>query len=481
MDTVQTPDSYFNFPYLHMKCRRSQSGRPESPRNEALHRRSFLGRALVGLGGISIANVLRLRAEATTDGARSTALILLWQDGGPSHFETFDPKPDAPREYRGELGTTATTLSGVHYCEILPRLARLAHRTCVIRSLHQPSSHHVTGTHNFITGYNGVGVGRAEHPDLCAVAHRVRSEQGTATLPDYVALGSGLHRGGPSYLGPVHAPFRVEGDPSQPDFYVESFKQGSRAHAFGSRLNVLAALDAFGQLDLAALDASGHMAAVDRYQRQAIELLSGSGRVARAFDLSREKLTMRERYGFHTAGQQALLARRLVEAGVGVVAVRFSPDGRGDRDRSFIGWDDHAVHGNIFEIMRRRGPQFDQAVSTLIEDLGERGLDQDVLLVVAGEFGRTPRVSNFKGCPGREHWGPAGCALLYGGGLRMGQVIGATNANGEVPSERPLRTQDVLATIYHVLGIDTKHEFHNAAGRPIPLLPYGEPIKELIA
>ena len=189
---------------------------------------------------------------------------------------------------------------------------------------------------------------------------------------------------------------------------------------------------------------------------------------------------MRERYGLTTSGQQTLLARRLVEAGVGVVAVRFSPDGRGDGDRSGIGWDDHAVHGNIFDVMRRRGPQFDQSVSALIEDLSERGLDDKVLVVLAGEFGRTPRVSNFRGTPGREHWGPAGCVLVYGGGLRMGQVIGATTTNGEVPKERPLKTQDVLATIYHTLGIDTREEFFNAAGRPIPILSTGEPVRELV-
>ena len=163
-----------------------------------------------------------------------------------------------------------------------------------------------------------------------------------------------------------------------------------------------------------------------------------------------------------------------------MVAVRFSPVGRGDGDRSGIGWDDHAVHGNIFQIIKRRGPQFDQAVSALIEDLGNRGMDQNVMVVMAGEFGRTPRVADHKGCPGREHWGPAGCLFVYGGGLRMGQVIGATNPRGETPAEHPVKPQDVLATIYHVLGIDPKHEFTNLAGRPVPILPSGEPIRELV-
>lgn len=169
------------------------------------------------------------------------------------------------------------------------------------------------------------------------------------------------------------------------------------------------------------------------------------------------------------------------ESGVSVVAVRFSPDGRRDGDKSGAGWDDHAVHGNIFKIMRRRGPQFDQAVSALIEDLESRGLDRQVLLVVAGEFGRTPKISYVEGVPGRDHWGPAGCVLLYGGSMRMGQVIGATNRRGEFPTHRPLKPQDVLASIYQFLGVDARHEFVDFTGRPLPILPYGEPIRELMA
>jgi Protein of unknown function (DUF1501) len=189
----------------------------------------------------------------------------------------------------------------------------------------------------------------------------------------------------------------------------------------------------------------------------------------------------------HTVGQQALLARRLVEAGVSVVAVRFSPDGRGDGDKSGVGWDDHAVHGNIFTVMKRRGPQFDQAVSALVEDLSQRGLDRQVMLVVAGEFGRTPRITYANGetfntghGPGRDHWGAAGCALVYGGGMPMGQVIGATNRLGEFPIERAIQPQDLLATSYWFLGINPEHQFLNLAGRPVSLLPCGKPIRELV-
>ena len=450
-------------------------------------RRAFLRQVLVGVGALNLPNVLRLRAEAPVEFARkNTKLILLWQDGGPTHHETFDPKPDAPLEYRGELGAIPTTLAGVRFCEVLPRLAKLAHRFSVIRSIHQPSSGHVDGTLNWITGYEGNS--RPVFPDLCSVAHRMRSEGASderTALPQYIALGGqasiGLHRGGPAYLGPQHAPFKISADPFHPDFQVQNLQVADSGFRFRRRSKFLDKLDRFrGERLLESLDYSRRMSAMDRYYAQALDILTGSGEAARAFDLSREPRQMRERYGLNTAGQQALLSRRLVESGVSVVAVRFSPDGRGDGDRSGIGWDDHAVHGNIFSVMKRRGPQFDQAVSALIEDLGDRGLDEEVLVVLAGEFGRTPKIHVHKGCPGREHWGAAGNVLVYGGGLEMGQIIGATDSKGTQPSDRALKPQDVLATVYQVLGVDPHHEFLDAQGRPFKVLPTGAPIPELM-
>lgn len=450
-------------------------------------RRTFLGRTLAGFGSLSLPSFLRLRAEAAIPSARpDTSLILLWQDGGPSQFETFDPKPVAPAEYRGEFNAIPTSLPGVHFCEILPRLARLANRLTIIRSLHQPHSGHPDGSRYFLTGYvDADASGGSAHPDLGAVTHRLRGGR-AASLPHYVAMGPyapGLHRGGPAYLGTAYRPFIAQGDPAQADFRVDLF----RAHAMNTgrrlqeRRHLLARLDAMNIPDDA-----GQTAAVDRFRQRSLDLLTSSAATA-AFDLHREDRRVRERYGLTTAGQQALLARRLVEAGASVVAVRFCPDGRGDGDRSGVGWDDHAVHGNIFNVMRRRGPQFDQAVSALIEDLSQRGLDRNVLLVVAGEFGRTPRISYANGetfntghGPGRDHWGAAGCALVFGGGMPMGQVIGATNRHGEFPVERAIQPQDLLATIYTFLGINPEHQFMNHAGRPIPLLPFGTPIRELV-
>lgn len=472
-----------------------------------LSRRALLRAALVGGGLFTLPRWLEGRAAAGV-AERKRSLILLWQDGGPTHFETFDPKPEAPAEYRGELDAIPTTLPGVAYCEVLPRLAKLAHRTAVIRSLHQPSSDHVVGSHNVLTGWNDQTFqGRSRFPDLGSVISRMRSgveeaevalgastdprlargmkgaRRATAPtrseLPHYVDIGGGLHRGGPAFLGPVYSPFQVAGDPSKPGFVVQNVQTGGAGGRLQDRLDMLTDLDRLGLGVDPRAAVFDRLQAAEGFRQQAIDLLTGGG-AARAFDLSREAPATRERYGRHLAGHQCLLARRLVEAGVGMVAIRFSPDGRGDYDRTMIGWDDHAVHGNIFEIMRHRGPQFDQSVSALIEDLEDRGLHDEVLVAVVGEFGRTPRVHVHKGCPGREHWGPAGCALLYGGGLKMGQVVGSTNAKGEHPHERPLTYQGLLATLYRAMGINPSHTFLNEAGRPVPILDSGEPIAELV-
>ena len=501
------------FAKRHQTNRLEQSGvRLGGIEGSDLTRRGLLRSVIQSAGWLSLPLVMDLQAlAASTISRKKRSLILLWQDGGPSHFETFDPKPDAPSEYRGELSAIQTSLPGVAYCEVLPRLAALADRTAVIRSLHQPSSDHVVGSHNVLTGwYDQSNGGLSRYPDLASVISRMRSGvedsgiaigastdprlargmRGNTTskvssdrstdLPRYIDIGLGLHRGGPAFLGPVDGPFRVAGDPAKPGFTIQNLESSLSTDRLTARDEILTALDRFGGSDGSLLKTEDSFRAIDAFRKQAFELVTG-GAAARAFDLSREPIEVRQRYGLHLAGQQCLLARRLVEAGVSVVAARFSPDGRGDYDRTMIGWDDHAVHGNIFAIMRQRGPQFDQSVSALIEDLEQRGLRDEVLLVVVGEFGRTPRIHVHKGCPGREHWGPAGCALLYGGGLNMGQVVGSTNRLGESPQDRPVTYQDLLATIYDSLGINLAQTFIDEAGRPVPLLPAGQPITELIS
>ena len=436
-------------------------------------RRSFLKQLVAGVGALSLPNILRLQAQAAAKPATEsqTALIVLWQDGGPSHFETFAPKPLAPAEIRGGLGAISTRHPGVNFCEVLPGLAAMADKFTVIRSLHQASSAHVSATHTFVTGYDRTGVikGPPDNPDMCVVINRMRSGHDTS-LPSYVGL-PGQSRGGPAYLGSAFGPLRITDDPSQPDFRVKnlSLNSPSRRSRFDRRSRLLREFDRMQR----SIDASGQMEALDEFQRQAVDILTGTA-AARAFDLSQEDPRLRRRYGMHKAGQQALLARRLVEAGVSVVGVRFQPPGPWHDS-----WDDHPCGTHVFGTMKGRGPLMDQALTALIEDLGQRGLDRRVMVLLAGEFGRTPRIRNFNGVPGRDHWGPAGCAMVYGGGMRMGQVIGETNRHGERPSQRPIKPQDILATVYQHMGINPRHEFVNFAGRPLPILPYGDPIEEL--
>ena len=263
----------------------------------------------------------------------------------------------------------------------------------------------------------------------------------------------------------------VPGDPSQPDFKVENVKLDAshRPARFRDRLEILNRLDRLRR----GLESSGQAQALDEFQRQAVDLLTSSA-AEHAFDLSQEDPRLRARYGMHKAGQQALLARRLVEAGVSVVSVRFHPTGPWHDS-----WDDHPSGTHVFGTMKGRGPLVDQSVSALFEDLAQRGLDKHVLVLLAGEFGRTPRIRNFNGVPGRDHWGPAGSCVLFGGGLNMGQVIGQTNRHGEHPLTRPIHPSDVLATIYRFMGVDTTRQFIDHAGRPLPILPQGQPIREL--
>lgn len=438
-------------------------------------RRSFLQQLIAGVGSLNLANVLRLQSSAASPQRTTlpeTALIILWQDGGPSQFETFDPKPEATAEIRGDLGSIATRQTGIQFCDVLPRLAALADRFTILRSLTQASSNHVSATHTFITGYDRTGVitGPPENPDLAVVVNRMRNSD-NRRLPAYVGLPE-MPRGGPAYLGPVFGALKIRNDPSAKDFHVDNLRLAGEVGEtrFGQRTKILAELDQLRRT----FDAPDRLDALDEFQQRAIAMLT-SPDAARAFDLAQEPDAVRQRYGMHKAGQQALLARRLVEAGVSVVGVRFHPTGPWHDS-----WDDHPCGTHVFGTMKGRGPLLDQAVSALVEDLGARGLDQRVMVLMAGEFGRTPRIRNFNGVPGRDHWGPAGSALVYGGGMRMGQVIGATNRHGERPVERPVKPQDVLATIYQFLGINPHHEFINLAGRPLPILPHGDPIAELL-
>lgn len=442
-----------------------------------LTRRALLRAGFLGLGGLSLSDLLRSRAAATAAGkpVNDTACILVWLYGGPSHLETYDLKPEAPAEYCGIFRPIATRVSGMEICELLPRQARVADKFVIIRSCSHNCAQHGDGTQQVLNGRPGVAIASGDppvlYPSVGSIFKRIRPV-GQDGLPSYVAIPKLARFVGPAYLGPSYAPFEVRTAPTDPHFQVPSLSVPiAEAPRLQDRLRLLRSFDNVRR----DIDARGTMAPMDSYNQEALRLLTGDA-AQRAFDISREPDRVRDRYGRTLLGQGLCLARRLVEAGVGFVHVQ---------DNEF--WDDHANQANIFDNMRRRLPVLDQAVAALIEDLYARGLDQRVLVIVTGEFGRTPKIMSTSGSvktdygrPGRDHWPSAMSMLVSGGGMRMGQVIGSTTAKGECPKDRPLHPTDLLATVYQFLGIDTRQEFLDHSGRPLAILPDGQPIRELL-
>lgn len=440
---------------------------------QGMTRRTALKAGFLGLAGLSLSDHFRLQAQGTT--SRDTAVILLWLDGGPSQIETYDPKPDAPAEYRGPYSTIQTNVPGIRLCELLPQHARHADKMVFVRSLHHGTGDHFAGAHWMLTGKFGSTAANLPQrfPSVGSYASRVRGPNRPG-LPAYVGLPSAqsvyLFPGyqGAAYLGPAYNPFDVNREQrylganynvqiDRPPF-LDTLANG-QPRVMENRVGLLRAMDGMRR----DLDRSGAMDAMDRFQQQAVDLIMGT-RAREAFNLDRELPRVRDRYGRGPWGQYTLMARRLVEAGVTFVTVDMPH------------WDDHS---NIREGHGYKLPHVDRAVGALMEDLDERGLLDRVLVVVMGEFGRTPRLNTGQPgipIPGRDHWGGAISALLAGGGLRTGQVIGATNAKAEHPVNQPLRPCDLLATVYHVLGIDPRQTFNDHTGRPIAILDEGRPI-----
>jgi hypothetical protein len=388
-------------------------------------------------------------------------------------METFDLKPDAPSEFRGDFKPIRTNVPGMLISEHLPRLARLADKFALLRSLHHESTGHVNSTHTLLSAYPGEVVEtppfQPRHPDVWAVANKMLGAK-TPGVPAYVALPRTRYTGA-AYLGSGLDPLVVKNDPSQPDYRPPQLTVARALQPrFRDRLDLLGQFDAMRR----DLDATRQVQALDQFQQEAARVLT-SAAAQRAFDLDKEDVRVRDRYGRHEIGQRCLLARRLLEAGARIVTVDF-PCVPGQKAFS---WDDHASVWNIFEQMRIRLPVLDQVVSALIEDLYDRGLEDDVLLLVMGEMSHTPRLSDHQGQPGREHWARSMSLLLSGGGMPMGQAIGSTNARGEEPRDRPVTPNDFQATLYRYLGIPLETQFTDPAGRPISLLPSGTPIPEL--
>lgn len=449
------------------------------------NRREFLRAGLLAWGGLELADLFAARAAAAaTPGsrkpARERAVILFWMWGGPSQLETWDLKPEAPSEYRGPFRPIATSVPGLDVCELFPQIAAHGSRLSLVRSLHHEMSAHNDGSIEWLTGKtprvpDPTSTAKSEHPDFGMITSRLRGPHPEG-LPHYVGIPRQPFMTQAAYVGVSHAAMAV-GDPSAESYQPPNLTlpAGVDARRLDDRRHLLSHLDRLR----GDVDRHGHLAGTDQFRATALELLTRPN-VASAFDVAREDDALRDRYGRHLWGQACLLARRLAEAGVGVITIDALAPTLSDR---YFSWDDHinpTTRWDLADAMRYRAPFMDQALSALVDDVYQRGLDQQVLIVALGEFGRTPRLVEHDGLIGRDHWPAAQCALLSGGGLRMGQVVGATNSKGEYPAERPLRPQDLLATIYRHLEIDPHTALVDFAGRPLPLLPDGEPIAELV-
>lgn len=445
-----------------------------------MSRRDFLRVGGLALGGLSLPEMLAGRARAGTS-RHDTSVILVYCIGGASQLETYDLKPDGPEEMRSIFKPIPTRVPGMSICELFPRQARVADRFSLIRSMHHKINIHNDGSILVLTGKepsvpDPSSLAKSEHPDFGMIASKLLGHRGG--LPRYVSIPTPFHMTRPTYLGSAHQPFAT-GDVSQPGYAPPLLRlRGTDESTLANRRRLL------GQLDHLRRSREGGSGGdpISPFREQAFDILT-SPAVARAFDLDRECPKLRDRYGRHLWGQACLMARRLAEAGTSVVSVIANTPKVGPE---FTNWDDHPGNamrpGHFGDYMKVRLPYFDEAVAALIEDIFERGLDRRVMVVVVGEFGRTPRLRY--GPPdrsiGRDHWPDAYSALISGGGLRMGQVVGATNARGEYPTQSPLTPQDLLATIYRHLGIDARQTLTDVTGRPVPLLYEGQPIQALI-
>jgi len=436
---------------------------------DGVSRRNFLKVGGLCVGGLTLADLLRLQARGQiARRASPRAVIMVWLEGGPSHLDIYDLKPNAPEEIRGPYRPIRTKVPGMEICELLPRQATIGDQLAIIRNMSFQQNDQ-RPPEELLTGFHGSG-----RPARGSVVSRLQADAGgSALLPAYVQLDALLapaeRLSFPAYLGAAHKPFV----PGKSLKNLELSRSVS-AERLRDRRQLLHTFDNLRR----ALDAGhGNLAGKDAFTAQALEMIS-SPRARDAFDISREPENVRARYGPAT---QLLQARRLVEAGVKVVSVSFIGVEKGRKEVCPFGGGTWDTHGNLGKCLGHLLPQFDHAVHALATDLRERGLDRDVAVVFWGEMGREPLITPNPGrTPGRGHWPQAGFALMLGGGLKMGQVVGATDSKGARPLGRPYTPQNVLATLYHVLGIDPATTLPDHAGRPMYLLDDRRPIEELL-
>ena len=427
-----------------------------------ISRRGIIGVGSLALGGLTLTEILKLRALAAQSGRaeRDTSVVFITLGGGPSQFETYDPKPDAPAEYRGSFGPIKTKVPGVQFCELLPCQAAIMDQLAIVRSVHHEQASHIA-EHIVETGFdlkNSANSRAGEMPSVGAIVSRVRGTNDSG-IPGYVSLPRHHAYAGAHWLGAQHHFFAVNDDPNDPSFKVSNLALSPQLNVtrLNDRQSLVREFDRFKQIH----DLSGHADSLDAISQQAYDLITGK-RAQQAFDIGQEPPQLRDRYGRNSLGQRMLLARRLVEAGVPFVTVRM------------FDWDDHKeLEANI----KQRASQYDFAISALIEDLRKRGMQNQVLVIAMGEFGRTPRINVNAG---RDHWPAVNSVLISGGGYRMGQVIGATDDKASKVTAAPYRPQNVLAMVYRHLGIDPAMTFADYTGRPRYVLEEREPIVELI-
>lgn len=464
-----------------------------------LSRRSWLQLGGLSLGalttglGPSLQRLLAAESQHAHHIDPDFSVILLWANGGPSHLDLFDLKPEAPREIRGDFQPIATTVPGMEITELLPRLAAQGERFTLLRSLRHNRGEHSGGTHRFLTGYSSraANLPNSENPEIGSVVAKLLEPQ-VRDLPLFVG-DTQFYGGGPAYLGPAAAPFMPHSqnaisasgnniyDPipiyseSPSDIGILSVRE-DQVSRLQRRADLVNHFDALTRH----VDQTREVAGLETLYGRAVDMLV-SPRLRDAFDLSREEAATRLRYGESHLGKSLLTCRRLVESGVRFVQCQASYRLRPETGRT-SNWDDHSVNSHIFNAYREKLPSLDQAMAALIEDLFTRGLDRHVLFLFCGEFGRTPKIAyqDPSGRPGRDHWPSAMSVLASGGGFRMGQLIGATNSRGEYPIDRTMDSNCLLATLYHRFGINPQHEFHDHLGRPLRILPEGEVIGELV-
>ncbi|MFT5470778.1 MAG: hypothetical protein ACI8UO_005909 [Verrucomicrobiales bacterium] len=437
---------------------------PKSNWNRVSRREALRVGGLTALG-LSLPEMLRAQAAAGA-GGKEVNCILLWLLGGPSHIDMFDMKPEAPSDIRGIFRPISTNTAGLQLSELMPNMAKCADKFSVIRSMHSYSPTHGQGDFHLMSGgklANGI------NPPGYGAMLSHQQEQRARQVPSFVQLGSlsSAQYGAPGmggFLGRAYDPVLIDRDPNAASFAVDEFSPNVDPHRLDDRRGLVGALDGFQS---ATEDRQEFERTHDEFQERAFGLITSS-KAKDAFDLSKEPEKVRDGYGRNRIGQGLLLARRLVESGVRFVTVK-----------GYVryGWDHHP---EVFPRLRTEVPPYDQGYAALLNDLDDRGMLDNTLVITAGEFGRTPKLNSDARGPGRDHWNRAFSLTIGGGGVKTGVVLGATDKHGADVTERPVSVPDLAATVYHALGMDPRAKLETPNGRPMIALPEGKVIEELV-